>query len=614
MSAIAGILELRAGRPVAGHVLDAMGKRLEPRAPDPGGVWREGPVGLVGRRARSAGGDPLPLANEDGSVRLVWDGEILNGEGLRRELEALGHTFRGRDAGEVVVRAYEAWGPGCVERLHGAFAFALWDASRRQLLLARDRIGVRPLYYAEGRDRLLFASAIRALLEHPDMPRALDLHAAYHYVGYGFVPGPATILRGVAKLPPGALLTVREGRVELRRYWELRFAGPPPDADLARTLRDGARAAVRAWMPATGTPGIFLSGTLESTVLLALAREAAAGPLPTFVVASDDATAADRDAARAAARHYRTDHREIPAPPPTPALLEEVAGYLDEPLADADALPLFLLCREARREVAVCLSADVAPIPGAGRDLAPAASGLERLLPRALAARLAAWRRGPGPLPGPRRILRRLLEDGGVEGRATGPGAGPAAADGGVFREAALRAEDPERLQPMRDLLGRCESAEPRDRDAFVDARLVLPDSTLVALDHLSVAHGLDVRAPLLDHALVELVARIPARLRGAGRPRRRLWRRALGGLLPPRLDGGPRPRPALPPERWLRHELRDWTIRLLNGSGLIRAHFDRDGVNWMMAEHLARRADHRATLWALVTLALWHRRFIEEA
>lgn len=624
---IAGILEFRDGRTVPGHLLEAMGKVIEHRGPGQVGLWHDGPVGLLARRLKAvdpAPTDAEPLANEDGAIRLVYDGEILNHEPLRRELEVLGHKFRSRRDGEVVVHAYEAWGPRCVERFRGCFAFGLWDGARRQLLLARDRIGIRPLYYAERPDRVLFASEISAILEHPDVPRAIDLQSAYHHVGYGFVPGPATMFRGIVKVPPGAILLARDGQVELQPYWELRFTDSLLDAGtLAQRLREICRDAVRAWMPANVPAGVFLSGSLGSAAVLAFAREVSSGALATFAVAADDPFARDRELAREAARHYRTDHREVGLSPATPALLEEVAGYLDEPLADPSALALFLLCREARRDVAVCLSDEGGPAASLGDDhsVGSGAERLGRLLPGSLRARLVepliarARRRVEARETGPMAILRRFLEDTPGESEESGTRRhhpGSAARDTEVFREAALRAVTPDRFGAIRRILGRCNSTRRLDREVFVETRLTLPDSVLMALDRMSAAHALEVRVPLLDHLLVEFAATIPARLRSPELPGRGISRRALRGVLPRGLLAQPRPPRARRLERWLRHELKDYAIRLLNGSAVIRAHFDRDGVNWMMAEHLARRADHHHTLWALVGLALWHRRFIE--
>jgi asparagine synthase (glutamine-hydrolysing) len=627
MCGIAGILEYRDGQTPPTHVLEAMGKVIEHRGPDQGGSYQDGPVGLVARRLRIIDLSPAgsqPISNEDGSLQLVYNGEIFNHETLRRELEALGHKFRGRCDAEVVVHAYEAWGPHAVERFRGFFAYALWDAPRRQLVLARDRIGIKPLYYTEQKGRLLFASEIKALLEHPDVPREVDVQSLYHYLGYEFVPGPATMFRGIRKLPPSGLLVVRDGRAELSRYWELRFSDTPHDRPmLERRVREVVRDAVHAWMMSDVPEGVFLSGGLDSTAVLAFAREATSGPLPTFTLGYEDPSFSEWEYAREAARYYGTEHREIKITPPTPALIEEAVWHLDEPMTDLSAVPLFLLSREARRDVTVCLSGEGGDevFVGYDRFVASKAERLYRLLPGWLrrgliepfATRLPDQEQKKGPLV----VFRRFVEGARLDpegGHMRWQYFGSPALDREIFGEAVLRVASRDRFAPIREALERCNSSRRLDREIFVDTRFTMPDSVLMKVDKMSMAHSLEVRVPLLDHHLVELAATIPERLKFPGFRTRAIYRRALRGILPPRILTRGKQGYSLPIKQWLRGELRDYMIRLLNASEAVRAYFDRDGVNWMMGEHLARRANHNHTLWALINVALWHRRFIESA
>ncbi len=625
MCGIAGILELRPGQTPPPHVLEAMGKVIEHRGPDQGAVFQEGAVGLVARRLKIIDLSPAgsqPVSNEDGSVQLVYNGEIFNHDGLRRELERLGHRFRGRCDSEVVVHAYEAWGPRCVERFRGFFAFALWDAPRGELLLARDRIGIKPLYYAWSDDRLVFGSEIKAILEHPDVPRALDLQAMYHYLGYEFVPGPATIFQGIRKLPPATIARVRAGRLELEPYWELRFADSPEDGEaLARRVRDALRDAVHAWMMSDVPEGVFLSGGLDSTAVLAFTREATSGPLPTFTLGYDDPSFSEWEYAREAARYYGTDHREIRVPPVTPEVIEQTVWHLDEPMTDLSAVPLFLLCREARRDVTVCMSGEGGDevFVGYDRFVAAKADRLYRLLPRALrrgvieplVTRLPDQERKKGPLV----VLRRF-----IEGARLDPAGlhlrwqhfGSEALDRRLFRETVLASLDRDRFAPIRRAVARCGSPRQLDREIFVDTRFTMPDSVLMKVDKMSMAHALEIRVPLLDHALVELAATVPPALKFPGFRTRAIYRRALQGVLPPRILARGKQGYSLPLKQWLRRELRDYMVQLLRGSEVVRAYLDADGVGALIDEHLARRANHNHTLWALINLTLWHRRFIE--
>ncbi len=625
MCGIAGVLEFRDGQTVSTHLLEAMGKVIEHRGPDQGGVYQDGPVGLAARRLKIIDLSPAgsqPVANEDGSIQLVYNGEMFNHASLRRELEVLGHTFRGRCDSEVVVHAYETWGPRCVERFRGFFAFGLWDGPRRQLLLARDRVGIKPLYYAGQPDRLVFASEIKAILEHPDVPRAMDLQSVYDYLGYEFVPGPATMFRGIRKLPPGTILLARDGSVELQRYWELQFTDSTQDAaTLEHRVREACRDAVHAWMMSDVPEGVFLSGGLDSTAVLAFAREATSAPLPTFTLGYEDPTFSEWEYAREAARYYGTEHREIKVAPITPTLIEEAVWHLDEPMTDLSSLPLYLLCREARRDVTVCLSGEGGDevFIGYDRFVASKAERLYRLLPgplrrgviEPLVTRLPDQEQKKGPLV----VLRRFIEGARLDpegGHMRWQYFGSPALDAEIFRDTVLRSVDRDRFAPLRRALERCQSTRRLDREIFVDTRFTMPDSVLMKVDKMSMAHALEVRVPLLDHHLVELAATIPPRLKFPGFRTRAIYRRALRGVLPPRILTRGKQGYSLPLKQWLRQELKDYTIRLLNGSEMIRAHFDRDGVNWMIGEHLARRANHNHTLWALINLTLWHRRFIE--
>ena len=625
MCGIAGVLEFRDGPPVPTHLLEAMGKVIEHRGPDQGGLYQDGPVGLVGRRLKiidlsPAGSQPVP--NEDGAIQLVYNGEMFNHESLRRELLALGHRFRGHCDSEVVVHAYEAWGPRCVERFRGFFAFALWDGGRRQLVLARDRIGIKPLYYAVTADRLVFGSEIKAILEHPDVPRGMDLQAMYHYLGYEFVPGPATMFQGIQKLPPASVLVARDGRVETEPYWELRFGDAADDpAALERRVRETCREAVQAWMMSDVPEGVFLSGGLDSTAVLAFAREATDGPLPTFTLGYDDPTFSEWEYAREAARYYGTEHREIRLAPVTPDVIEQAVWHLDEPMTDLSSVPLFLLCREARRDVTVCLSGEGGDevFVGYDRFIAAKAERLYRLIPRPirkgliepLVTRLPDQEQKKGPLV----VLRRF-----IEGARLDPAGlhmrwqhfGSSELDARLFRDTVLRSVDRDRFAPIQRALARCNSARRLDREIFVDTRFTMPDSVLMKVDKMSMAHALEVRVPLLDHHVVELAASIPPRLKFPGFRTRAIYRKALRGILPPRILTRGKQGYSLPLKQWLRNELREYMVQLLDGSEVVRVHFDRAGVQAMIAEHLARRANHNHTLWALINLTLWHRRFIE--
>src|SRR5439155_21075063 len=441
----------------------------------------------------------------------------------------------------------------------------------------------------------------------------MDLQAMYHYLGYEFVPGPATMFQGIQKLPPASVLVARDGRVETEPYWELRFGDAADDpAALERRVRETCRDAVQAWMMSDVPEGVFLSGGLDSTAVLAFAREATDGPLPTFTLGYDDPTFGEWEYAREAARYYGTEHREIRLAPVTPDVIEQAVWHLDEPMTDLSSVPLFLLCREARRDVTVCLSGEGGDevFVGYDRFIAAKADRLYRLIPRPirsgliepLVTRLPDQEQKKGPLV----VLRRFIEGARLDpagGHMRWQYFGSEGLDARLFRETVLRAVDGDRFAPIRRALERCNSTRRLDREIFVDTRFTMPDSVLMKVDKMSMAHALEVRVPLLDHHLVELAATVPPRLKFPGFRTRAIYRRALRGVLPPRILTRGKQGYSLPLKQWLRQELREYMVQLLDGSEMIRAHFDRDGIRAMIAEHLARRANHNHTLWALINL-----------
>jgi asparagine synthase (glutamine-hydrolysing) len=451
----------------------------------------------------------------------------------------------------------------------------------------------------------------------------MDVQSMYHYLGYEFVPGPATMFQGIRKLPPGTIARIRGGQLEIEPYWELRFADAPDDA---APWPAGARDApgLRARVDDVGRPeGVFLSGGLDSTAVLAFTREATTGPLPTFTLGYDDPTFSEWEYAREAARYYGTEHREIRVPPVTPDVIEQTVWHLDEPMTDLSAVPLFLLCREARRDVTVCMSGRAgtrssSATTGSSRRRRTASTGCCRA--PSGAASSSPW--SPGfPIRS-----RRRGRSSSCAGSSRAPASTPARFTCAGSTSGPMRSTDASSGIPCSGrwtgtasrrsarAAARCNSDRQLDREVFVDTRFTMPDSVLMKVDKMSMAHALEIRVPLLDHHLIELAATIPPRLKFPGFKTRAIYRRALEGVLPPKILHRGKQGYSLPLKQWLRNELRDYTVQLLRGSEVVRQYLDPAGVEALIAEHLARRANHNHTLWALINLTLWHRRFIEGA
>ena len=626
MCGIAGIVELSEEREAPKAILEAMLRTIEHRGPDDSGLHLDGPVGLGIQRLKiiDLEGGRQPMTNEDGSVWVVYNGEIYNHLAVRRALESRGHRFRTDHSDtEAIVHAWEEWGEASVRELHGMFAFALWDSRTRTLFLARDRLGIKPLYYWLDAHRLVFASELKALLDHPAVEREVDLHSLYYYLGYEFVPGPATMFRGIQKLEPGQTLTLRNGQVALRQYWDIDFEPTDePETVHIRRIRDLLGDAVRKRLMADVPLGIFLSGGLDSTAVLALARQATMQPLPTFTIGYADESFSEWEYARHAAKHFGTEHHEILIEPVTPALIEWAVWHLDEPMTDLSTLPLSILCREAKRHATVCLSGEGGDevFVGYDRFIASKCERLYRWIPAPLRQGLLEplIRRLPDQdqKKGFVNVIKRF-----IEGAALPP-------DGGHMRWQYFSSPEQDRqlysdrfrawvpmdpFEPMRKVRAGAQTADPLAQELYVDLRFTMPNSVLMKVDKMSMGHALEVRVPFLDHLLVEAAARIPSRLKFPGLRTRAIYRKAMWGLLPEKILRRGKQGYSLPLKQWLRHELRDYVVEVLNRSPLIQEHLNLDHVNRLIRQHLRRSHNHNHILWALLNLALWHRRFIEQ-
>ena len=626
MCGIAGIVDTRLGAQPERNLVADMLASIVHRGPDDSGVHADGPAVIGAQRLKiiDLSGGHQPMSNEDGTVWAVHNGEIYNHEAIRRELEREGHQFRSRCDTEILVHAWEAFGPRCVDRLEGMFGSAVWDSRTGTLFVARDRLGIKPMYYAWDGDRLIFGSEIKALLSTGLVPRDVDLQSLYYYVGYEFVPAPATMFRGVRKLPAGHYLTLTGSHLDVASYWDPRFEEIDISeedclAEIRRLLRD----AVAKRLMSDVRLGVFLSGGLDSTAVLALAREATTDVLPTFTIGYRDATFSEWDYARRAAAYYGTEHHEIVIEPVTPDLIEAAVWHLDEPMTDLSSLPLYVLCRRAREHATVCMS-------GEGGD--EVFVGYDRFIASKLERQWYSWvpgvvRRGVVE-PLVRHLPDRPQKKGAVnlvkrfvEGAALPPEGGhlrwqyfsSAELDRALFAPSLLSSISGDAFEPVRRHRARGRSADRLAEECYVDLRLVMPESVLMKVDKMSMAHSLEVRVPFLDHALVEFAARIPSRYKFPGIRTKAIYRKAMAGILPDFILDRGKQGYSLPIKNWLREDLRDYMIALLNDSAVIRQHLNLPFVNDLIQQHLRRTHNHNHVLWALMNLALWHRRFIEE-
>src|SRR4051794_17584258 len=608
MCGIAGLAALNGGA-VDPAPLVPMCDALRPRGPDDAGTWSEGPVALGNRRLSiiDLDGGHQPMASEDGHVVVVQNGGIYNHAALHAELEAAGHTFRTRSDTEVLVHGYEQWGDGLFERLRGMFAVAIWDAAQRRLVLARDRFGIKPLYWTAQRGTLSFASELKAL-RTLGIDEEIDLDALEAYLAFNAIPHPLTIFRGVAKLPPGHLLSWTPGAGPEVREWYRERPAPVGDLrtesfdELAAEARDRMRDSVRAHLVSDVPVGVFLSGGVDSGTLTALAAELTPGRVSTFSIGFEEQSFDELELARMVAKRYDTDHHELVVRPDAVTLLPEIVAAFDEPFADSSALPTYLVSRLAAQHVKVALS-------GEGGD--ELFGGYHTYVANLMAPRLAPLARVARPfverLPS---SSRRVSLDYKARRFVRAAHLTPVERHHG-FKEIVAperRAEllgaehraDP--LDAWRAHWEQTEGAEELARLQELDLNLYLPSDLLVKTDRASMAHSLEARVPFLDPYVAELALALPTPMKVRGRQKKRLLRKAVEPLLPREVVHGPKRGFSIPAAAWLRGELEPFAREVLSGAELV----DRTTALRLLDEHVARRDDHSRALWGLVSLELW--------
>ena len=611
------------------EILARMTASLAHRGPDGDGLHVQGPVGLGHRRLAII--DPArgaqPLDNEDGTVWITYNGELYNESGLRERLLADGHVYKTATDTETLVHLYEQEGDAFVDGLNGMFALAIWDAPRRRLVLARDRMGQKPLFYAETPGGgLVFGSEPKALLQHPDMPRRLDRQSLARYLFYEYVPAPNSIWEGMKKLPPGHLLVWEDGHIAISRYWSPTWmsSGVPtlPFADEATHFWENFVEAVSRHLRSDVPLGVFLSGGIDSSsVAAAVCERVPAHSVRTFSIGFEDPTFDESAHARAVAAYLGTDHHEKMFSVETVMeLLPEVAGWLDEPFGDASILPTHLLSGFAREEVKVVLGGDGADelLAGYPTFAAERMAGLFRRLPRPARALAGA---AVGRLPvnhGNISLdfkLKQFLK-GASEPLALAHqrwiGSFSAVEIAALLVEGVAAGLDVE-AEHIRRASGLAKGFDPLTRSLALYQDTYLPDDILTKVDRASMSCGLEVRAPFLDAELVESVERLPAGYKYGRGQTKRLLKQAASGRLPAKILTRPKKGFGIPVGRWLRGPLSPLLDRLLDPErikrqGLFRA----EEVSRRVREHRAGIHDHRKPLWTLLMFQLWHETWME--
>jgi asparagine synthase (glutamine-hydrolysing) len=622
MCGIAGIVEPN-GR-VEAAAIGRMCRTIVHRGPDDQGIFAAGGAGLGMRRLSiiDVAGGHQPLFNEDGSIVIVFNGEIYNFQELRRELEQRGHRFATNTDTEAIVHLYEDFGSDCVQKLRGMFAFAIYDQPRRRLLLARDRLGIKPLHYAISQGRLLFGSEIKAILAVAPELATPDHQALLSYFYFGYIPDPVSVFPCIRKLAPGHLLEFENSHARVRQYWDLPQYGtysPASEQECLEELEHRLAEAVRIRLIADVPLGAMLSGGTDSSTVVALMARASSRPVKTFSIGFTHADFNEADHARTVAEKFATDHHELILEPNVLETVDAISRSLEEPFGDSSMLPTYYVSCLARKHVTVALSGDGGDEAFAGYerywihlhhrayDWVPPWAGrfyrqyVHPWVPTALPGKNLAYSLS---LPWKERYtegvsLQPYQREMGLLSHDFADGS----ANGGV-------------LHTFREYLDHAPAHDPLSRVLYLDSKTYLPGDILTKVDRMSMLTSLEARVPILDHKFLEWVTALTPdwKMRNGdskyifrklaekvGVPRSVLYRKKQGF--------------ALPLVHWMRHELKELILTmLLEARTLQRGYFNEKGVRRLVDEHFRLRRDHSPRIWRLLMFEMWHRNFLEHA
>ncbi len=623
MCGICGVFNLR-GTAVEPALVHRMAAALSHRGPDGEGFHIDGQIGLGHRRLSiiDLTGGAQPISNEDDTIQIVFNGEIYNFIELRKELEAAGHRFKTRSDTEVILHGYEQWGTDCVSRFNGMFAFAIWDRNRQRLFVARDHLGIKPLYYTQIGDRLLFASEIKALLEDSQCPRAVNLSALGQLFTLRFVPSPDTLFDGIQKLPPGHWMVADASGLKIERYWRWVPSdfSTAPEGELIERYRSLVEDAVRLQMRSDVPVGLFLSSGVDSAALLALMGQHAGAPVRTFTIGFEDGEQSNEtDGARALAQRFGADHDEmIVGASDYEKYFDRHLWDLEEPLGNETAAAFYFVSQIASRKVKVALTGQGADEPWAGyhRYIGVKLSQLYSRVPGFVTdgmirpfiestSKNERLRRGVAALSEPD-VLSRMIKiysfySAEMKSRLFQP-----------WVKAAISVDGAEARQALRALQGDVASLDPLSQMLYIDTRANLPDDLLMVGDKTAMANSLEARVPYLDYRLVEFVESLPPHLKLKGFKGKYLHKKALEKWVPEHVVYGKKKGFDNPIDQWLRSRMKSFAKDCLLGeSSAVGRYFDRDYIRELLAQHESGVRNHLRHIYLLISFELWHQRFI---
>jgi asparagine synthase (glutamine-hydrolysing) len=622
MCGICGIYDFR-GAPVDTELLDRMTSVMAHRGPDGTGRFVAESIGLGHRRLSilDLDGGAQPMTNEDGSLQVVFNGEIFNFLELREDLRKSGHRFKTRSDTEVIVHGYEEWGTDCVQHFNGIFAFSLWDSKRRELFLARDHLGVKPLYYALLNHRFLFASEIKALIQANDCPREVDLESLGQLFSLRFVPSPRTLFRSIRKLPPGHWMRCNPNGLEVKRYWDWKpqVINPPKEGELIERYRFLLEDAVRLQLRSDVPVGLFLSSGIDSGTLLAIMKQYTSGPLHTFTIGFEEGEKTNEtEDARTLARVFETNHSEMVV------RSEDYEKYFDhylwdieEPVGNETAAAFYFVSKIAAEKVKVALTGQGADEPWAGYQryvgikLSQVYSRLPPFVTEAIKRfvlmlpRNERWKRGVAALDEPDLLTRfvKVYSFYSEEMREK------------LFQpwvKEAINAHGWDVREALRLLQSEVSHLDPLSQMLYLDTRVFLPDDLLMVNDKTSMANSIEARVPYLDYRLVEFIETLPPDLKLRGFQGKYLHKKAIEKWLPKSRIYKKKKGFANPIDQWLRVKMRSLLKDcLFSEHASVHHYFNRDYIKTLIALHERGKENYLRQLYLLISFELWHRKFI---
>lgn len=614
MCGITGVINYKDNEFVSESILNKMCSVIKHRGPDEGGVWIHKNIGIGMRRLKIIDlvSGSQPMHNEDKTVWIVYNGEIYNYQELRVDLQKKGHFFTTKSDTETIIHLYEEYGQECVHYLRGMFAFAIYDLNDEVLFLARDRLGIKPLFYMESKTAFLFGSEIKCLFEYPDMECSIYHPALITYFAYGYVPDPDTMIEKIKKLPPGHILTYKQGKANIKQYWDITFNHNKVYSDdyyIERILHY-LNEAVRLRLVSDVPLGAFLSGGIDSSMVVALMAKHMSEPVKTFSIGFENQTYNELEYARTVSERYSTDHHEEIVKPDAEAVINELIHQFDEPFADSSAIPTYYVSKMTRKHVIVSLSGDGGDELFAGYDrylngpLAKIAdyvpSTIRKMFLLNLASILPEWFPGINTLRHisgneDERYLRNLSK-------------GITTIHESVFSQdlrEKLTTTDPSPV--MLKYISEYPLLSMLTKRQYLDIKTYLPGDILTKVDRMSMLVSLEARVPFLDHKLVEFAATIPPNVLVKNNDPKYLLKKAAERLLPKKVIYRPKMGFAVPIADWLRNEWQDISKDLvLSDNSFVKGYFNPKFIKRIFSEHKSRRRNHDYLIWTLMVLEIW--------